>query len=207
MNFGDAQADGIRYAVKHGAKVVSMSIADGSPGGALQCDHYEQDAVDYAVKHDVVLLASAGNDGDTSNGAFEPASCPGVVGVGAVDYQARPWGKTERQPYVVVAAPGVDAGSIGKAGVFTNNSGTSTATALAAGAVALIRAKFPKMSAREVVQRLIESSLDSGPKGVDLQTGYGLLRPFHALTDKVPPTPRTRSTTGGMPSAAPAPAL
>lgn len=182
----DAQADGIRYAVKHGAKVISMSTAGGSAGGSLRCDFYLQGAVDYAIKHDVVLVASAGNDGDTSNQAEAPASCPGVIGVGAVDYQARPWAKTERQPYVAVAAPGVDAGSIGKAGIFSSNSGTSTSTALAAGAVALIRAKFPKMSAREVVQRVIASALDTGPKGVDLQTGYGLLRPYHALTDKVP---------------------
>jgi subtilisin family serine protease len=141
--------------------------------------------VDYAIKHDAVLVAAAGNDGDTSNAAALPASCPGVVGVGAVDYQARPWGKTARQPYVAVAAPGVDAGSIGRAGLFTDNSGTSTSTALASAAVALVRAKFPKMSGREVVQRITASALDTGPRGVDLQTGYGVLRPYHALTDRV----------------------
>lgn len=42
------------------------------------------------------------------------------------------------------------------------------------------------MSAREVVQRLIASALDSGPKGKDDQTGYGLIRPFRALTDAPP---------------------
>lgn len=182
----DVQAAGIRYAAKHGAKVISMSTVGGSAGGPLHCDYYLQGAVDYAIKHDVVLVAGAGNDGDTGNPAEAPTSCPGVVGVGAVDYQARPWVKTERQPYVAVAAPGVDVGSIGKAGIFSNNDGTSSSTALTAGAVALIRAKFPKMSGREVVQRLIASALDTGPKGVDLQTGYGLLRPYHALTDKVP---------------------
>ncbi len=182
----DAQADGIRYAAKHGAKVISMSTVVANPSGPLRCDYYMQDAVDYAIKHDVVLVAAAGNDGDTTNGALLPASCPGVLGVGAVDSQARPWSKTERQPYVAVAAPGVDAGSIGKAGVFTNNSGTSTSTALAAGAVALVRARFPAMSGREVVQRIIASALDAGAHGVDQQTGYGLLRPYHALTDRVP---------------------
>jgi subtilisin family serine protease len=211
----DIQADGIRYATKHGAKVISMSTVGGSAGGSLHCDYYLQGAVDYAIKHDVVLVAGAGNDGDTSNPAEAPTSCPGVVGVGAVDYQARPWVKTERQPYVAIAAPGVDTGSIGKAGIFSNNSGTSTSTALAAGAVALIRAKFPKMSGREVVQRIIASALDTGPKGVDLQTGYGLLRPYHALTDKVPanaPNPvyarwdqaqKTTSTPAPPPSSSP----
>jgi type VII secretion-associated serine protease mycosin len=182
---GDAQANGIRYAVDHGAKVISMSTGGVSPVGPLRCDYYLQGAVDYAIKHDVVLVAAAGNDGDTTNAPASPTSCPGVVGVGAVDYQARPWVKTARQPYVVVAAPGVDTGSMGRAGVFSNSAGTSTSTALAAGAVALVRDKFPKMSGREVVQRIIASALDTGPQGVDLQTGYGLLRPYHALTDRV----------------------
>lgn len=185
-SFADAQAKGIRYAVDHGAKVISMSTGGVSPRGPLQCDYYTQDAVDYAIKHDVVLVSAAGNNGDTTNATASPTSCPGVVGVGAVDYQARPWVRTARQPYVVVAAPGVDTGSIGRAGVFSNASGTSGSTALTAGAVALVRAKFPKMSGREVVQRIIASAIDTGPRGVDLQTGYGLLRPYHALTDRVP---------------------
>ncbi|WP_345367654.1 S8 family serine peptidase [Actinoallomurus liliacearum] len=183
---GDAQANGIRYAVDHGAKVISMSTGGVSPDGPLRCDYYIQGAVDYAIKHDVVLVAAAGNDGNTTNAPASPTSCPGVLGVGAVDYQARPWVQTARQPYVVVAAPGVDTGSIGRAGVFSNASGTSTSTALTAGAVALMRARFPKMSGREVVQRIIASAIDTGSRGVDLQTGYGLIRPYHALTDRVP---------------------
>ncbi len=181
----DGQAEGIRYAVKHGAKVISMSTSIASEW-PLRCGDNLQTAVDYAIEHDVVLVAAAGNDGDTGNGPDMPASCPGVLAVGAVDSQARPWVKTERQPYVAVAAPGVDTGSIGRAGIFGNNSGTSTSTALTAGAIALVRAKFPKMSGREVVQRIIASALDVGPPGVDQQTGYGLLRPYHALTDHVP---------------------
>ena len=79
FSIDDAQADGIRYAVKHGAKVISMSTGGASPNGPLRCDYYLQSAVDYAIKHDVVLVAAAGNDGDTSNGALLPDSCPGVL--------------------------------------------------------------------------------------------------------------------------------
>ncbi len=182
----DAQADGIRYAVKHGAKVISMAGSGINPEGPLKCDYYVQGAVDYAVKHDVVLVAAAGNDGDSTNEPLHPdlvSRCSrgrrrGLSGEAVGEDPATAVRRRRR--------PGVNAGSIGRAGVFTNNSGTSTATALAAGAIALVRAKFPKMSAREVVQRIIASTLDSGPKGVDLQTGYGVLRPYHALTDKVP---------------------
>jgi hypothetical protein len=67
----------------------------------------------------------------------------------------------------------------------TSNGGTSGATALTSGAAALVRAKYPTMSAREVVQRLIASTRDAGPKGKDDQTGYGVVRPYHALADNV----------------------
>lgn len=59
------------------------------------------------------------------------------------------------------------------------------AAALTAGAIALVRSKFPTMSGREVVQRIIASTLDAGLRGVDQQSGYGVLRPYHALIDHV----------------------
>jgi hypothetical protein len=58
---------------------------------------------------------------------------------------------------------------------------------LTSASVALVRSKFPDMSAREVVQRIIASARDSGPQpGKDLATGYGAIRPYHALVDNVP---------------------
>jgi type VII secretion-associated serine protease mycosin len=180
-----AQAAEIRWAVDHGAKVISMSTGGFSAQGPRHCDI--QDAVDYAVRRDVVLVASAGNEGQAGNTPAQPATCPGAVAVGAVDYRFRPWEQTQRQPYVMAAAPGVQVGSVGKDGVFIRNvSGTSLAAALTAGATALIRSKFPTMPARKVVRRLIASARDVGPKGRDNQNGYGLLRPYRALTGQVP---------------------
>jgi subtilisin family serine protease len=175
---------GIRYAVDHGAKVVSIS--QGSAAG--NCDRNTQQAVGYALDHDVVVVASAGNEGDRGNKPSFPASCDGVLAVGAVNFKNTAWSATQRQPYVTVAAPGVLVQSLSKNGSFTRGySGTSQAAALTSGAVALVRSKYPDMSAREVVQRIIASARDSGPQpGKDLATGYGAVRPAHALLDKVP---------------------
>jgi type VII secretion-associated serine protease mycosin len=175
-------AAGIRYAVDHGAKVINISQAAPSA-----CPDDVQKAVGYALQHDVVVVAGAGNDGDASNPSVYPANCAGVLAVGAVDSRTVPWSKTQRQPYVTVAAPGVAMVHFAKDGeVHTVDGGTSPATALVSGAAALVRSKFPKMPAREVVQRLIASARDSGPKGKDELTGYGIIRPVHALLDNVP---------------------
>ena len=140
----------------------------------------------YALAHDVVLVASAGNDGDGRNAGEAPARCPGVLSVGAVDDQGRPWRRTGRQAYVDVAAPGVDIASPDKRGHAEYGDGTSYAAALVSGAVALVRARFPDMSARQVVMRLLATAKDAGAPGRDDQTGYGIVRPLNALTESVP---------------------
>jgi type VII secretion-associated serine protease mycosin len=173
----------IRYATDHGAKVINISQSSAAPSG--QC--LVQEAVGYAIQHDVVIVSSAGNEGDTLNSANSPSVCAGVLAVGAIDYQKRAWVKTQRQPYVTVAAPGVSVGSLGRDGKFIPRlEGTSQASALTSAAVALLRSKFPQMSAREVVQRITNTTVDAGPKGKDNMTGYGTVVPIRALTINVP---------------------
>ncbi|WP_433180144.1 S8 family serine peptidase [Actinoallomurus sp. CA-150999] len=179
-----AIAPGIRFAVDHGAKVINISQT--VPG---QCPDVLQRAVGYAIDHDVVVVAAAGNDGQADNPSEYPANCAGVLAVGGVSVSGQnfvPFAKTERQPYVAVAAPAGQVGSVLKDGQFhTSEGGTSSAAALTSATVALVRAKHPDMHAREVVQRIVASCLDVAPSGRDDRTGYGLLRPMHALSDTV----------------------
>jgi type VII secretion-associated serine protease mycosin len=183
VNSVNTTTDGIKYAVDHGAKVINISRA--APTG--QCPTDQQEAVAYAIKRDVVVVAGAGNDGHSSNPSNSPANCAGVLAIGGVDFRFNPFVKTQRQPYVAAAAPATQVGSVLKDGEFhTSEGGTSSATALTSAAVALVRSKFPDMSAREVVQRIIASARDVGPQGRDNQTGYGLIRPSRALAGSVP---------------------
>jgi subtilisin family serine protease len=99
---GEAYTKGIRFAVDHGAKVINLS-----QGIPWICPEYLQQAVSYAIERDVVVLAGAGNTGDSPNASMYPVNCIGVLAVGAVDYKLNPWVKTQRQPYVTVAAPGL----------------------------------------------------------------------------------------------------
>lgn len=174
----------IRFAADHGAQVINVSQAAPYPGG---CPGGIQGAVSYAIYKGSVVVAGMGNDGNTTNDIDFPASCGGVLGVGALTNQKLAWVRSERQPYVSVAAPGVQVGSVTKNDTFNNSiSGTSQASALTSGAVALIRSKFPQLSPREVVQRVINSTVDAGPPGHDNMTGFGAFVPIRALTMDVP---------------------
>lgn len=176
----------IRWAVDNGAQVINMSLGRDSESD-LECEPPRQDAVDYALDHDVVIVAGAGNSGHEGNPRTQPAGCPGVLAVGAIDSKGLAAPYTQRHPYVAVAAPGVRVGSERGRGYFDSDlGGTSAATALTSGVAALIRARYPQMPAREVLRRITATAGDVGPKGRDNASGYGRVRPAEALTTKIP---------------------
>lgn len=175
--------EGIRWAVDHGAKVVNMSF-----DSAGACSPLVAEAVAYAIDKGAVLVASSGNEGAIDGGEQRvPVNCPGVLGVGAVDSDARPWVKTQVSPNCDVAAPGVRMRTLDVDGrrAFTN--GTSNASALVSGAVALVWSKDPSLTNRQVVARLLATARDAAEPGRDDRTGYGIVRPYQAITTDVPP--------------------
>jgi hypothetical protein len=78
-----AVANGIIYAVDHGARVINLSLVGTAPSPILQA------AVDYASAHDAVLVAAAGNYGTDAPGY--PAASNGAVAIAAInDADAHP---------------------------------------------------------------------------------------------------------------------
>ena len=75
--------------------------------------------------------------------------------------------------------------------------GTSFSAAYVSGVAALVRAKYPQLSAHQVISRILQTS-HNPPRGVDNQVGYGVVDPVAALTFDVPagerqaPQARTR---------------
>ncbi|HEX5497018.1 MAG TPA: S8 family serine peptidase, partial [Mycobacteriales bacterium] len=176
----------IRFAVDHGAKVLNMSVGANGSIYPEHCPPKVQDAVRYAVEHGAVVVAAAGNDRQTGNQPNYPAACAGVLSVGAIDNHLAAWSDTEQQPYVDVAGPGVATVTINGRGQVAIGNGTSGATALVSGAIALVWSKFPRLTNRQVVARILASVRDAGPPGRDDLTGTGVVRPSHALLDNIP---------------------
>lgn len=182
-------AEGVRWAADHGAKVINVSAGSADlPEGAA-------DAIRYAMDKDAVVIAATGNrtpDGPKWDGVAEPASFPGVLAVLGTDREGRVLDDAVRGPEVVLAAPGqhipVAAPAMNghRAGYRMDVSGTSVATAVVSGAAALVRARFPELSAPQVIQRLIATADEAGPPGRDPDYGFGRLNLGRALTAEVP---------------------
>jgi type VII secretion-associated serine protease mycosin len=168
----------IRYAVDHGAKVISMSFSSGS-------DKASRDAVNYALSKDVVLVSSSGNDGNHGTPVEYPAAFPGVVAVGAVDRRGAVWAKSSTGPAVTLAAPGVDISSTGNKSntAYRVADGTSDATAYVSAIAALVRSKYPELSAGQVINRMIKSAVAPPDKSAvpNDRYGYGIASPREAL--------------------------
>jgi hypothetical protein len=168
-------AAGIRLAVKDGVQVINLSLAANAPS-ASSCNPVLQDAVAYALQHNVVVVASAGNFVTLGNPPEEPASCAGVLGVGAVGPNLQVWAHSERQPYVAVSAPGVDVPFLTAVNTILYDDGTSEASAFVAGEAALIRSRYPSMPWYGVVQRIINTALPEGSRVPNDRYGYGIVR-------------------------------
>ncbi|MFK4869648.1 type VII secretion-associated serine protease mycosin [Streptomyces sp. CSMPJR101] len=188
-NLEETWAPAVRYAVDHGAKVINLSF--GSEGGSkTSSDGVE--AIAYAQAHDVVVVAAAGNEGGA---VIEPAALPGVVSVGAVDEKANLWEDSNTGKVLALTAPGADI--VGANNTMSNGygvaSGTSEATAYVSAAAALVRSKYPDLTAGQVINRLIKTATFAHHKGLkapDEEYGYGIVRPYSALTMDVPAGPK-----------------
>ncbi len=76
---------------------------------------------------------------------------------------------------------------------YSLSNGTSDATAYVSATAALVRSKFPELSAGQVINRLIKSATFAHHKGLqapDEEYGYGIARPYSALTMDIPAGPK-----------------
>jgi subtilisin family serine protease len=188
-------AEGIRWAVAHGAKVINMSF-EGKSGDATV-----QSAVDEAVAADVVLVACAGND---DGPILMPARLDGVLAVGSVTSQNKVADFSNSGKQLDLVTYGTNMPSARPHNRYATVHGTSDSSALVSGVVALMRARYPDMSAVEVVDRLTRTATDRGAKGRDDHYGYGQLNVVAALTaPRTPPSATATPTRTGDAAQAP----
>ncbi|WP_229400892.1 type VII secretion-associated serine protease mycosin [Micromonospora okii] len=175
-------AKGVRWAVDNGARVVNLSLGGSGDSPALAA------ALDYAFARDVVVVACTGNVAASSDTTvWYPAREPGVIAVAGLERASdNLWPGSITGPTTVLTAPAT--GLVGaRPGGYWRVQGTSFAAPLVAATAALIRSRWPQMSAGEVVNRLISTARDLGPAGRDDRFGYGVVDPVAALTADVPP--------------------
>jgi serine protease len=201
-------AQGIRYAVDNGARILNMSIGrDGGPAPVVEA------AMRYAVSRGAFIAVAGGNDYERDNPierlAEPAASIDGVMAVAAVGRELQRAYYSGVHSYIEIAAPGGDSRVGGSAGailqqtydgaftelflspmgyaaprfdVFAYRSfqGTSMATAHVSGLAALLYTQgITSPAAIEAAIRRFAT--DRGPAGRDEEYGYGLINPRATL--------------------------
>lgn len=124
-----------------------------------------------------------------------------VLTVGAVNSDGVPLGDLSMAgPWVSIAAPGTDIVGLsnrddglinayeGQDNTQVVPAGSAYSTAIVSGVAALVRAKFPQLSAHQVINRLTRTAHPPA-RGVDNQVGHGVIDPVAALTWDVPDGP------------------
>jgi type VII secretion-associated serine protease mycosin len=176
-------AHAVRFAVDNGADIISLSLTRNTRDWPESWD----DAFGYAEDNDVVVIAAAGNRGSGTLSVGAPATMPGVLTVGGVTQAGEASDGASSQGITI----GVMAPSEGLVGAIPEGgyvawSGTSGATPIVAGIVALVRARYPDMNAANVINRILESARPVGNTIPDPLYGYGLVDAYAALVDDVP---------------------
>lgn len=183
------------------ANVINMSL--GGPGA---CSQTNQEAINDVRNAGVVIVVAAGNDFEDGNPVMTPASCQGVITVGAVDPLVEKASYSGSQPYVFIAAPGgemrdgIHAGTLSAWPVsnpgetaYKFEQGTSMAAPHVAGVVALMLSVNPSLTPLQVESILSSTADDLSPAGRDSDFGWGLVNAGAAVALAqgvgLPPTP------------------
>ncbi|GAA0929817.1 type VII secretion-associated serine protease mycosin [Streptomyces thermoalcalitolerans] len=179
-------AQAIRDAVDAGADVINISQ---DTANAVRPDIRLEQAVNYALDREVVVVASAGNDGLGGNvKPTYPASYKGVLAVAASDRNNERAPFSQSGEFVGVAAPGVDMISTVPGGGHCSDNGTSFSAPYVAAVAALLKAKYPQWTAQQIVAQ-IEQTAERSIAGHDRLVGWGVVDPVRALTDVDPAHP------------------
>jgi subtilisin family serine protease len=172
-------ANGVRWAVRQGAQIISMSLG----GAASTHDLYS--AIHDALSQGVFVICAAGNEGSLyQNSIGYPGRFGGVITVASHDSNGNPSGFSSRGGELDVMAPGSNIWSTYKKGGYAELSGTSMATPFVAGLAALIVAKHetsrsnrtPLDNNEDLKEHLLWMAAHPGYH--DNETGYGPLQPF-----------------------------
>ncbi|MCC3863411.1 S8 family serine peptidase [Terrisporobacter petrolearius] len=157
---------GIRYAVDNGADVLNLSF-----GGVHHS--FLHDAVEYALKNNVVVVTSAGNDSENVSYSC-PADMDSVIVTSASDQSDKIAYFSNYGNTVDVAAPGYEILTCSYKGGYTEENGTSLSAPHISAIAALIKLANPNTTPAKVESLIISSADDFGEKGWDKYYGHGI---------------------------------
>uniref|UniRef100_A0AAU3GPM0 Type VII secretion-associated serine protease mycosin n=1 Tax=Streptomyces sp. NBC_01401 TaxID=2903854 RepID=A0AAU3GPM0_9ACTN len=197
-------ANAIRYAVND-AHADIINISQDTANAVKPAAELQQE-VNAALAKNIVIVASAGNDGLGGNvKKTYPASFEGVLAVASSDRNNERAAFSQSGDFVGVAAPGVDMISTVPGGGHCSDNGTSFSAPYVSGVAALIKAKHKNWTQKQIVAQ-IEQTAERSIAGHDPLVGWGVVDPVRALTEDDKPIEEPVAREGVSKGKAPVPA-
>jgi len=172
--------NGIEYAARTGAKVISCSWGSG------QYFRAGENVAQYAYDHDAMLIAAAGNGDRFGNGIDDPhypAAYDHVIAVAATNQNDVKPRFSNFGEWVDVSAPGVAILSTVRNNGYQAWNGTSMSCPLVAGTAVLIRAAYPWLNVDEATELLLEGAdnIDDENRNYEGELGAGRINAYESL--------------------------
>ena len=164
---------GIEWAYNNNIQIINMSVGSRNHSDSLK------EAVDAAYENGTLLVASAGNAGDSKDNVFYPARYDSVIAVSASDRNDELATYSSRGPDVELIAPGSNILSLWPDNHMVHSSGTSMASPHVAGSAAVLWGADRNLSNREIRHFLHQTTEDLGLP--NYHQGFGLVRADLAL--------------------------
>ena len=150
-----------------GCTVLNLSLGVATEYDALR------DAISYADKRGVVVVAAAGNGRKET--LMYPACYDTVIGVGAVNGEGVVYANSNHNESVFLTAPGVSVRTTSCQGGYTTGTGTSFSVPQVAAAAAVLLGIDGTLTSQEIMDLLAQTASDRGTPGYDEYYGYGIL--------------------------------
>lgn len=163
----------IDYAITQGVDVINLSLGSDIPSVT------EEKAIKRALDAGIVVVASAGNNGDSSYSY--PASYSGVLSVGAIKENDKRALFSNYNDKVSIVAPGYRVLSTSLNGAYGLFDGTSFSAPYVSGIAAFLMANDPFLENKDINKILMQTSVDLGVKGRDPYYGFGKVNFNNAL--------------------------
>lgn len=156
-------AQGLSYAADHGARIANISFQD------MTSSYSVRSAAQYLKDKGGLVMVSGGNSGQLENYLVTTSMIP----VAATDVNDNRKIFSSYGDYITLAAPGDTIWSTQRGGDYVKSTGTSFASPITAGVIALMMAANPQLSSSDIENLLFATAVDLGTPGRDPYYGYG----------------------------------
>ena len=167
--------EAIDYAISKDVDVINLSM------GSTEPSDIENEAIQRAFQAGIVVVASAGND---ENSSYEyPASYDNVISVGSIAEDGSVSYFSNYNDMVDIVAPGEEIYTCTTRGSYTKEdvTGTSFSAPMVSAVAAVLKSIDPTLTPSQIETILTSTAVDYGSNGKDDYYGYGVLNFYNAV--------------------------